>query len=962
MDPSLPTDLPSSADPRAMEAHPLLNAATINTLAWHLGVGSRARALATPEASRPGAFVFASGYNRYGVLAAPPSGVFEDVHAFELVRATLPVKPFADVEWESRDCPGLEPERVVDLVLQQAQFFVFGREARVEISCATGESEEYDNSTKHSYHFVWPEWRVATDDLADFGEVLAARVELCCGHDVVDQSVYHLDHLMRMLYQTKEAATHRPLRPIRNSSADGADHLINAYGAGDGIVWTPPVKTPAQARAAAQRFQDTPAFRDLVGQTVRLLSDARANDDYDDWLHIGMALHHTGDEVGDADAFLADWIAFSQRSRKFKPGECERKWRGFGGRDGYTLGTLRKFAEQDDPAGYDDVRRAFGRLYYEENPVRAGTAADIEAALARFGGLTVATPDAPVVAVEPPTAPDAPIEPPTPDAPIEPPAQAATQPPTPAAWSPAPSESGASFTPSLARVEPSREVPEEEGMEVIDGLARELSNQTVADVIFEAHRGALWHVGKDKWFRWTGRKWEGIVDVNVHAYFVALAAKVRRRRAWWAAAAAGAEAAPAMLRQAENMIKDLTKVVASLNTTAFSKGAMEKLKSLASDTKFVEKLDVNPRLLGFDDGVYELETGTFRPMLPADMVSKSVGYCFPSDETVATYRPLVDKILDDIFEDPGMKNYVLRLYGEQLDGRMRMELILILTGRGGNGKGILADLLKMALGEAASDASGGYFREVPAALWTQTEKNPEAANPVMLALKGTRMVMAQEPEVAGESKLQVGNLKSYSGNGTRTVRALYGDPITFKPTGSLSFQCNEIPSLSRMDGGIQRRLRVVPFKFLFKMSQEDIDADNSGAVCKLGDPNLKGRIALDPGFGQAFLMMLLDSYAANKDANDIPQPGEAAAATSRYITENSKVGVWLDEFYNRTGNDADRVPAADLLVEYANDTGDGRMNKNDFAKELMNANVKKTRSKAGYEYLGIKRKVEGASA
>ena len=43
-------------------------------------------------------------------------------------------------------------------------------------------------------------------------------------------------------------------------------------------------------------------------------------DDYDTWTKVGMALQHEGFDV-------SVWDDWSRGSRKYKGGECEKKWR-----------------------------------------------------------------------------------------------------------------------------------------------------------------------------------------------------------------------------------------------------------------------------------------------------------------------------------------------------------------------------------------------------------------------------------------------------------------------------------------------------------------------------------------------------------------------------------------------------------------------------------------------------------
>lgn len=79
-----------------------------------------------------------------------------------------------------------------------------------------------------------------------------------------------------------------------------------------------------------------------AARALQQLSPTRA-DNYDDWVQVGMALCELG------PAGLALWEQWSRQSTKFKPGECERKWRTFQPGDGLTLATLFHFAAQDSP-------------------------------------------------------------------------------------------------------------------------------------------------------------------------------------------------------------------------------------------------------------------------------------------------------------------------------------------------------------------------------------------------------------------------------------------------------------------------------------------------------------------------------------------------------------------------------------------------------------------------------------
>lgn len=72
---------------------------------------------------------------------------------------------------------------------------------------------------------------------------------------------------------------------------------------------------------------------------------------YDEWLAVGMAIHHEG---GTAQ----DWDAWSQRdTSRYRAGECARKWAGFNG-SGVTAGTLVEYAKRQG-----SYRQPEGRAY-----------------------------------------------------------------------------------------------------------------------------------------------------------------------------------------------------------------------------------------------------------------------------------------------------------------------------------------------------------------------------------------------------------------------------------------------------------------------------------------------------------------------------------------------------------------------------------------------------------------------
>lgn len=83
---------------------------------------------------------------------------------------------------------------------------------------------------------------------------------------------------------------------------------------------------------------------------------------YEEWLHIGMALHEGGYSV-------TIWDEWSRRGKKYQAGDCVKRWKGFNG-SGRTMGTLVAMAQEH---GWEPRKS-------EGDPIGAEIAARIHAA------------------------------------------------------------------------------------------------------------------------------------------------------------------------------------------------------------------------------------------------------------------------------------------------------------------------------------------------------------------------------------------------------------------------------------------------------------------------------------------------------------------------------------------------------------------------------------------------------
>jgi hypothetical protein len=77
--------------------------------------------------------------------------------------------------------------------------------------------------------------------------------------------------------------------------------------------------------------------------------------------------------------------------------------------------------------------------------------------------------------------------------------------------------------------------------------------------------------------------------------------------------------------------------------------------------------------------------------------------------------------------------------------------------------------------------------------------------------------------------------------------------VSFVPQFGLFLQCNDIPALATIDGGIMRRMKVVPFPFQF------VDEPTKPHQ-KQKDINFKTKIMSSDLWRSEFMLMLLGTY------------------------------------------------------------------------------------------------------
>lgn len=432
----------------------------------------------------------------------------------------------------------------------------------------------------------------------------------------------------------------------------------------------------------------------------------------------------------------------------------------------------------------------------------------------------------------------------------------------------------------------------------------ELLSENINELIVEAESGTEYDVAKvvyelykdiyrcssinhDIWYEFQNHRW---VDVEgCHTLSIKISEELTREFAilnssylkQMSSKNKKGEMRDTLLTKANNVMK----IMNNLKKSGFKERVIKECKNLFFDKQFEENLDSNRHLIGFDNGIFDLATGTFRPGTPDDMVSKTVGYEY---ETYILSHPYVKGILDffsKVQTEEDMREYILTLLASFVDGFTNNEQFIIWTGGGGNGKSKTVEFFQLALGE--------YCGVLPNTVLTRKRGGSGQATPELAEMKGKRFVVFQEPE--NHDEIQVGFMKELTGGDWIYARPLFRDPIKYKPQFKLLLTCNKLPHIPSTDGGTWRRLRVSPWESSF------VDKPKNPKQFEK-DPKLGEKMEL---WKKAFAWLLLNVYYPKYKKDGLKEPPKVTQFTKKYKKDSDIFLEWIDDQFDITNKNED---------------------------------------------------------
>jgi P4 family phage/plasmid primase-like protien len=283
-----------------------------------------------------------------------------------------------------------------------------------------------------------------------------------------------------------------------------------------------------------------------------------------------------------------------------------------------------------------------------------------------------------------------------------------------------------------------------------------------------------------------------------------------------------AKLSPPGVREALNSYKHFTtnsNILRQVGGANFRKGVNELIKDITANTKFVNNLNQNPYLLGFNNGVLDLKTKQFRAGRPDDMISMSTNTDYNNEIDDEKMRDLIKVLREICCQNEVHYTDLLKMIARTMvgDNSTTSQLFFCWHGRGSNGKSVLSQLIRETFGD--------YVKFQKTSMITDSsEGSSSRANPLIASIVGARWVFLEETEKNTEINVQT--LKTHAGNDKLMYRALYGNETETKITWSLFLLTNDKIMLKTSDKGTMRRFIYFPFDASFEDKLENVDVEN----------------------------------------------------------------------------------------------------------------------------------------
>lgn len=346
-----------------------------------------------------------------------------------------------------------------------------------------------------------------------------------------------------------------------------------------------------------------------------------------------------------------------------------------------------------------------------------------------------------------------------------------------------------------------------------------------------------------RWLVWDGGRWAADADGQAQRWMKGIARTVTTAL---------------LLANAE---KDVVRAAKRAESNHSVSGALSLASTEVETSITPDKLDADPYLLNCRNGVLDLRTLELRDHHPELLLTKMAGADFQPEAS----SPEFTKFLERVQPDPRMRDYLARLLGHALEGRVTEHVLPIFSGAGANGKSTLISAVLAALGDYGDAADPELL----------TAKTFDAHPTGTADLFGKRVAVLHETDRG--RRLAEATVKRLTGGDRVKARRMREDFWWFEPSHTFVMLTNHRPVVGGADLSIWRRIKLVPWEVEIPAGEQDQ---------ALGD-----RLRLE---APAVLAWLVAGYRDWRERG-LADPEQVTAATASYRADSDPLGRFLSE-------------------------------------------------------------------
>ena len=332
------------------------------------------------------------------------------------------------------------------------------------------------------------------------------------------------------------------------------------------------------------------------------------------------------------------------------------------------------------------------------------------------------------------------------------------------------------------------------------------------------------------------------------------------------------------------------KLITKIKDVNYKASLVKECSQLFYVEKIDEKMDANPELICFQNGVYDFVEKQLRPGLPSDYLTKQMPINYRTFDMFGKEVAAVQQYLQQVFPDIEIREYFITVNSAVFRGGNMDKKIFVWSGAGNNAKSITQKLFESMLGYQ-------YAKSLSPAVINNGRPNSGQASPDIARIGGgVRQVFVQEP--AKNKEINVDVLKQLSGNDRIFARDLYEsgkDKREMCPMFKFAIICNELPDMPTADKATWNRVRVVPFESTFADDAPNDPEEQMRTKTFPIDRRFESKIdsMLEP-----LAFMFIERF--NK-TDGVPEyePEKVRAATDLYQKCNDLIGLFISDMVEK---------------------------------------------------------------